>query len=231
MSFTVVPHPDKLPPVLPAPCRLVVIDVLRATTTIAAALHSGAEAVIPVSTVEEARAGAASGGLLAGERRAFRIEGFDLGNSPLEMTSERVTGRRVYLTTTNGTRALARVARWGPVLCASFVNLSRVAEALRGCGDVLILCSGSQASESPEDLAAAGALVDALDGEAPQAQAHHRDARLDLPGWLAATPHGEYLCRNGFGADVRFCATLDACPVLPVLRNGAAVLEYPLERG
>lgn len=166
-------------PRLVAPAELrestvVVIDLLRATTTITQALASGAVDVVPFLEVADAAAAAEKEGrgqvLLGGERRGMKIDGFDLGNSPAEYTPEVVAGKRVFLTTTNGTRALdhARLAR--RVLCGALVNLSVIVEFVRGEPRVDILCAGTGGEPTREDELAAGAIVYLLtEGELPAA--------------------------------------------------------------
>ena len=142
---------------------VVVIDVLRATTTIVTAMAAGASEVIPRATVEEARAEAARldprHTLLGGERHALRIDGFDLGNSPAEYTPERVAGRSIVFTTTNGTRAMARCGRAGRVLLGAFVNASAVLEKIAGADRVNLLCAGTDGGMSNDDVLFAGMLV------------------------------------------------------------------------
>src|SRR5690606_19366866 len=128
---------------------VVVLDVLRATSTIVEALANGARAVSPVSTVDEAvrlaEALGREGVLLAGERRSLRIDGFDMGNSPLEFTRERVSGKQIVLTTTNGTVAILASATARRVLIASYLNLGAVAEELvHDGGPASIVCSGRE---------------------------------------------------------------------------------------
>jgi 2-phosphosulfolactate phosphatase len=144
----------------------VVIDVLRATTTIAYALEAGAAEVLPCQEVDEARlaAGRFSPGqcLLGGERHGLAIEGFDLGNSPSEYTPERVGGKTVVFTTTNGTRAMfhARPAR--RILIAGFVNVSAVVRQLIGEEQVYIVCAGTEGEFSRDDVLLAGMIVELL---------------------------------------------------------------------
>jgi 2-phosphosulfolactate phosphatase len=146
---------------------VVVIDLLRASTTICQAVANGAAEVVPYLEVADAQAAAEETQdrdevVLGGERGGRRIEGFDLGNSPAEYTRKAVAGKRVFLTTTNGTRALnhARLAR--RVLVGSFVNLSAVADSIRDGARIDILCAGTGGEETREDLLAAGALIDAI---------------------------------------------------------------------
>jgi 2-phosphosulfolactate phosphatase len=155
--------PEDVDPPELADSVVVVIDLLRASTTICQALASGAREVVPFLEVEETSAAAAKFDrgevVLGGERSGGKIEGFDLGNSPSEYTPQTVGGRRLFITTTNGTRALfhARFAR--RVLVGAFVNLSAVAESVKNEAQVAILCAGTGGEVTREDILAAGALV------------------------------------------------------------------------
>lgn len=163
-------HVHLLPQLVPrehvAGGTVVVIDVLRATTTIVAALAAGATAVIPCGEIEEARQRAGQLGpaaLLGGERGGRPIAGFDLGNSPAEYTAERVAGKTVVLTTTNGTRALLHCRQAARVLAAAFANCSATAAALDTATDIHLLCAGSEQTVSFEDTLLAGAIVQACE--------------------------------------------------------------------
>ena len=142
---------------------VVVIDLLRATTTICSALVSGATEVVPFRTIEETLAAAAKVGrdrvVLGGERGGQRIDGFDLGNSPREYTPNAVQGRPVYLTTTNGTQALYRARFARRVVVGAMVNQSAVAESVKDEPRIHILCSGTDGRETREDILAAGAIA------------------------------------------------------------------------
>lgn len=150
----------------------IVIDVLRASTTIITALAHGAAGIRPVLTIDEARAMAAAGGsgaglLLGGERGGRRIDGFDLGNSPLEYVRAMVGGRRIVITTTNGTAALDACTAAAEVLIGAIVNRSAVAARAResarriGVADIHLVCAGTDGQVTEEDLLAAGAILDA----------------------------------------------------------------------
>jgi 2-phosphosulfolactate phosphatase len=142
----------------------IVIDVLRATSTICQALASGWERVICVGEIEDARALADSGVALAGERHNVRIDGFDFGNSPRELDGP-PSARTLVLTTTNGTRALlAAAATCETVLVASLLNLDAVVEAARGGDDVAILCAGVEGAFAIDDAYVAGRIARALGG-------------------------------------------------------------------
>jgi 2-phosphosulfolactate phosphatase len=210
-----------------------VIDILRATTTVCAALAHGAKAVIPVPSTEEALRLAQTIGstdvLLAGEKNCERIPGFHLGNSPLEMTEATVRGKTIIVSTTNGTRALLTCQNAGAVYLAAAANLTsaaeRAREALEGDQPVLIVCAGREAAFSLEDAYCAGRLAaEIFGGTRPRRALNDAGlASLDLVRrygleWrrpLAYSRAGRELIRLGFRADVRDAARLDAYPVLP----------------
>lgn len=158
-------------PVLADPVDLegklvVVIDVLRATTTITHALAAGATQVVPCLEIEEARRIASDLGtnvVLGGERGGLPIAGFDLGNSPAEYTRDRVAGKSVVFTTTNGTRAMQRCRHAARVLVGSFVNFSAVCRELSGADEIALVCAGTDGHVTREDTLLAGAIVDDLD--------------------------------------------------------------------
>jgi 2-phosphosulfolactate phosphatase len=144
---------------------VVVIDVLRATTTIVTALAAGATRVIPCLEVEEAlrfAGGAETAVVLGGERGGRPIPGFDLGNSPAEYTAERVAGRTVVFTTTNGTRAMLRCSTARRLLLGAFVNFSAVCRELGGETRIALVCAGTDGQVTREDALFAGAVVDDL---------------------------------------------------------------------
>lgn len=210
-----------------------VIDVLRASTTICAALARGARGIIPVPSIEEAMRLAQTlerrEVLLAGERHATRIEGFDLGNSPLEMTEAVVHGKTMVMTTTNGTRALLATTGAAAVYLAAGVNLraagARAREALAQQGDLLVLCAGREGHFGLDDAYAAGRLIlQALDGRRPRSGLNDSAlvavdlARRYGSRWLRpllASRAGQDLVDRGFREDVTFAAQEDCLPVLP----------------
>ncbi len=146
--------------------RVVVIDVLRATTTIIYALQAGAKTVIPCGEIDEARRIAAGFSpnekILGGERGGLKIEGFDLGNSPEEYTPERVRGKTVVFTTTNGTQALLHAKRAKQILLGAFVNATEVVQHLFGQEAVHLLCAGTDGQSSEDDILLAGMLAEKL---------------------------------------------------------------------
>ena len=144
----------------------VVIDVLRATSTMVEALVNGARGVYPASSTEEAIKLASSLGredtLLCGESKGLMIEGFDLGNSPLEFVAERVADKRLVMSTTNGTGAFLMAEDADRVLACSFLNLGAVVDAVAAVGRLVVVCAGREGRFSADDAACAGTLVQRL---------------------------------------------------------------------
>jgi 2-phosphosulfolactate phosphatase len=214
---------------LPA-STVLVVDVLRASTTIVTALANGCVAVVPVTDAEEARrrAAATPGALIAGERRGEPLQGFDLGNSPLEFTPSRVGGRTVVFTTSNGTRALVAVRAAAAVGVAAFVNASAAAGwAVAQGRDVLVACAGERGAVSLEDHVCAGLLVErALAAEpaasttpaAAQALALARRYGKEVARLAADSRWARHLAASGRGADVAACLALDTTTLVPVYR-------------
>jgi 2-phosphosulfolactate phosphatase len=238
----------RIPPGAVAGGIVVVIDVLRASTTIISALAHGAAGVRPVLTVEAARALAASGGpdstmLLGGERGGLRIDGFDLGNSPLEYVPARVAGRHIVITTTNGTAALDACGRAAEVLIGGIVNRTAVAARARslamvhGAPDIHLVCAGTDGQVTEEDVLAAGGILDAasrqpgsdrdmLDASAMVAREAFRgvlataadaDATLAIAAAFAVSRGGRNLIELGMQADLPAAAAIDSLPVVPRL--------------
>jgi 2-phosphosulfolactate phosphatase len=213
-----------------------VIDVLRASTTIATALAHGAKAVIPFESSEEAvtRSKQLERGAfrLGGERRMLKMEGFDLGNSPLEHTAEAVEGKTVLLTTTNGTKALLAVQGARDVVVASYVNLTGVTTmlraALRGGADITLVCAGQDRQFALEDAACAGRyvynitrrLADVeLNDAALAASLIDRKYGDNLTRLFNTAAHGRALAAAGFEGDLTACAAVDSYPVIPIYQD------------
>jgi 2-phosphosulfolactate phosphatase len=228
---------------------VIVIDVLRASSTICQALASGAACVLPFLEVEETLRAAEpltrSEIILGGERHGRIIEGFDLGNSPLEYTPAAVAGRRLLFSTTNGTRALhhARHAKRTLIGCA--LNRKAVVEALVDEPRVDILCAGTDGEITGEDILAAGAIVHVLvEADRPATMStvlHYRidnNAHTALGQWhdvmdaaqkagashsaqlavqMRHTPGGRNLLAIGQDADITACAQLDSLDIVPEL--------------
>jgi 2-phosphosulfolactate phosphatase len=228
MHIDVAATPDGLDPAVVAASTVLVIDVLRASTCIITALANGCEAIVPVATPEEARrrAAALTKALIAGERRGEPLQGFDLGNSPLEFTRGRVGGRTVVMTTSNGTRALVAARSAAAVGVAAFINHAAAAAWAHGQGrDLLLVCAGERGTRSLEDYVCAGMLVERLTAGDPTAAAGpeaERAADVARPygkdvGRLAQdSSWARHLTSVGRGRDVAACLSLDTRSLVPV---------------
>ena len=220
----------------------IVVDVLRATSTIITALANGCVDIVPVLSPQEALklvVGWPEGSyILGGERRSVKIEGFHLGNSPLEYTGERVGGRRLVITTTNGTRAIRAAEGAELVYIAGFLNAFTVSRyALASARDVAIICSGTREQFDLCDVVCAGSLVKNLTG--PDLHTELDDLALaarDLFGLyegrlaelLYLTAHGQDLVKLGLQDDLVHCAQLNSIPLVPELKDGRVVLADPV---
>jgi 2-phosphosulfolactate phosphatase len=207
----------------------VVIDVLRATTTIITALQNGAKEIIPVATVEFAVkvSGGMFGGqtLLGGERNTKKIEGFALGNSPFEYTPEIVAGKSIVLYTTNGTKAIAKAKFSQNLFTCSFLNVSSLAAHLVTLDkDLEIVCAGRMNNFSMEDSVCAGKLISemlklneniSLFDSASACLALNKSFGKNLLKMLKETDHGKILIENGFENDLKFCSKLNSSSVIP----------------
>lgn len=228
-----------------APGKIIccVIDVLRATTTIASAIGNGCAAFYPCASPETARKLAASfraehghdAVLLGGEKDAKPIEGFDSGNSPREYTHERVGGRRLVYSSTNGTRALDAVKNCGVVVTAAFANLTAVADRLadevkkESASALLIACSGREGGYTEEDTVVAGELIAKLIPLIPDTELSDtsraaclvtKDADPDAAAMLRNCRWGKYLTGLGLGADIEFCGKRDWTEIVPEMKDG-----------
>jgi 2-phosphosulfolactate phosphatase len=224
----------------------VVFDVLRATSSIVTALANGAKAVIPVEEIPEALAVRQKqpDALLAGERNGLLIQShqtgsltFDLGNSPREFTKERVAGKTIAITTTNGTRALRACANARMVLPAAFLNLNATVATLKRHNpeNLLVICSGTFEQAAYEDVLAAGALCDAVwteyeNGKVADSAVIARDLfRLeagDLVSGLSKSRNGRrLLSRPELRDDVAFCAQRDTTTLVAVLDKTGAITQ------
>jgi len=211
----------------------IIIDVLRASSTITQALFNGAREVVPVATPAEARELAAKAGranvVLGGEREGKLIEGFDLGNSPFEYSADRVSGRTVIFSSTNGSPSLVRAKSAERVLVGCFNNITAASKSAREIGlDVAIICSGRNGKFSLEDFVCAGKFVDALlpagniianDG-AQGSLDLFRYYRSQIPEMVHFSYHGKYLSGLGFGDDLVHCGKVDIHNIVPTLIEG-----------
>ena len=210
----------------------VVIDVLRASTTITTALENGASNIVPCLAVEEARQLGADreGALLGGERGGKPLPGFDFGNSPAEYTADRVAGRTIVFTTTNGTKAMMRCMGSARILIASLVNRAAVCEELAADDDsqqIDILCAGTNGEFSMEDALAAGAIVDGLLQRASDGWEFNDGAQISRTLWqadrddiessLARSRGGRNLIEIGMRDDLKLAAAVDQFARVPAI--------------
>jgi 2-phosphosulfolactate phosphatase len=217
---------------------VVVIDVLRACSTIVTALDRGARAVMPVPDM--AQAGKIASNLdpdvyrLGGERGGKKIEGYHLGNSPPEYTQDVVEGRDIILNTSNGTRALEQAKEAHTLVAACFLNAGRVVDFVRRTADaVTIVCAGRQNRLALEDTLCAGLLLDRLwdrnepypvtDSAHTAYTLYHTD-RDDLDNALRGANHAERLADQGRETDLDYCFRIDALPVLPYYTENRLLL-------
>ncbi len=211
----------------------VVIDVLRASTTIITALTNGCQAIIPAIDVTEAGELARRLGgncVLGGERNAQKIEGFQLGNSPLEYTTEAVGGQTIVLTTTNGTKAIRMTSGASQVLVASFANIEAIVKQLAAQDmDVSLICAGRNGGFSFEDTACAGAIIEALKPDyltdsARMAHIIYKSGACNSEALIAVSEHAEYLKSIGLEADIEFCARMNWTEIIPVFQDSRLVV-------
>jgi 2-phosphosulfolactate phosphatase len=213
-----------------------VIDVLRASTTIATALANGARNVVPLASADEvitrAKQFERSKVLLAGEQKMHAVPGFDAGNSPLQFTRKAVEGKTVLLTTTNGTASLLAIQGARDVAVCAYVNFSAVLAllrtAVRGGTDVTIITAGRERQFSLEDAACAGRFVRAITRAVPGVDTNDgafAGALLDerygdrLSQLFADSEHGQALADAGFSPDLIAASQVDSCPVVPIYQD------------
>lgn len=213
---------------------VVIIDVFRATSTIATALYNGATRVIPVDAVDKCiEIGKKTGGITAGERDGKIIPGLAHGNSPAEYPREFIEGKTLVLTTTNGTKLLHMALNKGAaeVITGSFPNLTAVCDYLASCNKhVLLGCSAWKDRFNLEDTLFAGAVINRIqqnftihcDSSLMAADMYnlHKDHMYEF---IRKTTHWHRLSAFGLEKDLEYCATPDLAPVLPIYRNGDLV--------
>jgi 2-phosphosulfolactate phosphatase len=212
---------------------VVIIDVLRATSTIATALYNGARCVIPVDSVAKAiELGRQIEGITAGERDGMIAEGLEHGNSPFEYPKEFIAGKTLVLTTTNGTKLLHMALDRGAaqIITGSFPNLRSVCEYLAAGNQPVVLgCAAWKDRINLEDMLFAGAVIDqvkahfSINCDSSQiAETVYLEAKDDLYGFMKTKNASHYLRLSGYGLekDIRYCLTPDLAPVLPFYENG-----------
>lgn len=212
---------------------VVVIDIFRATSSICYGIENGAEAIIPVAEVGECLAYQEKHPdyLLAAERNGEVVAGFDFGNSPFSYTKEKVEGKTIVLTTTNGTHALHLSRKAKKIVIGSFLNLTPVCNWLKEQNEnTLLVCAGWKNNFNLEDTLFAGAIADqlkdhgfVLDDAAIAAYDLFQIGKSDIPAYLAKTSHSERLKKLGIEKDIAFCLQVDMTTAIPVLDNDKLV--------
>jgi 2-phosphosulfolactate phosphatase len=225
-SFPLYPSGDSI---------VVVIDVLRATTSICTALHFGVERILPVASVIEARNYQSKGFLVAAERHARRVEGFDLGNSPSEYMNPELKGKIVVFSTTNGTQAIRTARNAYKIVIGAFVNLTELSVWLsKQHRNIVLLCAGWRDFFNIEDTLCAGAIACNLDKTGQfetsydstlAAKSLYETARTDIFSFMEKSSHYMRLEKLNLKEDVKYCLTPDKAPVIPVM-EGNYIVPY-----
>lgn len=208
--------------------NVVVIDILRATTTICVAFANGAREILPVAKPEDAASMQQMGWIAAAERHGETVEGFDLGNSPQDYTVARVSGQKIALTTTNGTRALQMSSAAKHVWVGSFLNIKTLCDQLREDNrDVLLFCAGWKDKFNLEDTVFAGAVAVMLaenftivDDATLAAVDLFKKAQSDLSGYLQKASHVNRFKSLHIETDLDVCLKTATLNVLPEFKNG-----------
>ena len=213
---------------------VVIIDVFRATSTMATALYNGAAKIIPVDSAELCiEMGKQTGGITAGERDGKIIPGLSYGNSPSEYPRSFIEHKTLVITTTNGTKLLHMALKQGAkeIITGSFPNLTRVVEYLKAQNaNVILGCSGWKNRFNIEDTLFAGAVIEAVKDQftihcdssfmANQLYNQHKN---DMPNYIKTLTHWHRLASYGLEEDMLYCVTPDLAPSLPIFKNGALI--------
>jgi 2-phosphosulfolactate phosphatase len=203
---------------------VVIVDILRATSSMVAGLGSGVQSILPVATLEECYALRGEGYLCAGERNGHKVVGFDLGNSPFEYIDEVVKGKKIAMTTTNGTQALVMSKSATQIVIGAFLNLTFLANYLKKQNhDVLIVCAGWKGKFCIEDTLFAGALAEKLehdfesnDDSTLAALTLYQFSKNNLYEYLLQSSHYKRLSHLEGGKDVDYCISIDKFAVVPI---------------
>ena len=236
MRLDVFFTPNQVKPIETAGRLVVIVDVLRASTTVATALGNGAKTVIPVEGADEvisrSREFARSQILLAGEQKMHPIAGFDIGNSPQAFTPAMVEGKTILITTTNGTKTLLGVQNARDIVIASYVNFTAVLAMMKVAAssntDIAIICAGEEGSFTLEDAACAGRFVRAIPKRSDSIQTNDAAAASvviekkygdNIAKVFKESSHGQALQSAGFGDDLAAAAEVDSYPVVPIYQD------------
>ena len=214
---------------------VIVVDVLRATSVIITALNNGAKSVVPVTSVEEALSTKKKleSVVLGGERRAQKIEGFDLSNSPLEYKSEVIHDRNVVITTTNGTKAISKSSAANKVYIGALINAKAVSsKAVKNEKDIIIVNAGTNGVFSMDDFITGGAIIDEILSEqeyeltdiAKTALVIYRSHK-DIKSYVKGAAHYQILVDLGLEEDIDYCLQKDLFNIVPEYKDGIIKLS------
>lgn len=208
---------------------VVVIDIFRATSAIVTAFYNGVSKMIPVATVDEAKEYQDNGYMAAAERNGEMIEGFELGNSPFGYMNNKVKGKIIAISTTNGTQAIEASRKASKILVGSFLNIDVLCEYLSSQNkDVILLCAGWKNKFNLEDTLFAGAVVSKLAEnenttitcDSAIASKHlYQLAKDDVYEFLSNSSHRNRLAKLDLERDIKYCLTPNQCPVIPIMEG------------
>lgn len=207
---------------------VVVVDIFRATSTMVAALANGITEIRTFANLDECRAMASKGYLIAGERNGQKADGFPLGNSPIAYLDNQYAGQKLAMTTTNGTLAISKSHGAAQIIIGAFPNLSATIAYLQSQeNDVLIHCAGWKGRFNLEDSLYAGAVIKSLetsheaseDGSIAMRSLFEKEGH-NLKGFLAQASHAKRLQNHNIEADIDFCLTLDLFDLVGIVGNG-----------
>jgi len=210
---------------------VVVVDILRATSCMVSGLANGVKEIVPVSTLEECKELQSNGYLAAAERNGSKADGFDMGNSPFEYLDEGVKGKKVAVTTTNGTMAINKSLAANEILIGAFLNLKAMVDYLKNKEeDIIVLCAGWKGKFNLEDTLYAGALCHNLKKDfefacdAPlAAEAMYLTAQNDMMNYMRNSSHAKRLSKLNVVKDIEFCIQESIFDVIPYLSGKALV--------
>ncbi len=212
---------------------IVVIDVLRATSAICAGLAFGVSSIIPVDSIEKAIEYKEKGYLVGAERKGQIVEGFDFGNSPYSFMDPKLKGKKVVLTTTNGTKSIEISKNSGKIIIGSLINLNALTNwLLRQDKNVLCLCSGWQDKFNLEDSICAGAIAETLissgkfyseEDSTICVKQLYKEAKRNPFGFLKASSHRRRLRKLNLNRDIKYCLTPNQINVIPYLENNELI--------